>query len=548
MIKKKYEFLRAFPRLLASVCGLSIVFSTACFQTSQNTQQNTDDANEEIISQSDIEISAPDINLAEPLVISEKPEDVALAKKIDEIIEKSPLQNARWGVFVVSLKDGRVLVAKDARKLFNPASIQKTLTAIVTLDKLGADFRWRTHVFAQNQIASDGSLDGDLTIYGEGAPDFDEAYLSDLANQLQAKGVKRIKGNIVGDESYFKGDPLGEGWTWNDLQWYYAAEASALTFRENQAGVYTDGDGKLAASTDFIHLQNALKPPQEGKKEAFGLKRGLADNEVYVWGYGGKASGRLSVHNPALWTARTFKEFLEKRGIVVEGDAKSVDWKTENRPQVENMTELAFVESKTLAEIVQRMNKRSVNIYAELLLRTIGKKFGDTAPGDNANLQEIRGDDSAGTSVIKKFLNANKVATEELQIHDGSGLSRLDFITPEAFGRALIYAAQSNFAEVFKNSLPIAATDGTLGGRLGKVKGNILAKTGTITFVNSLAGYAKTENEVLAFAIICNNVTKKSLGSAVIDSIATSLIKRSDTISNENSNDNRTNKPDDNDE
>jgi D-alanyl-D-alanine carboxypeptidase/D-alanyl-D-alanine-endopeptidase (penicillin-binding protein 4) len=97
-------------------------------------------------------------------------------------------------------------------------------------------------------------------------------------------------------------------------------------------------------------------------------------------------------------------------------------------------------------------------------------------------------------------------------------------VTPEAYARALIYAAQSNFSDVFVNSLPIAATDGTLGGRLGKAKGKIMAKTGSITFVNSLAGYAQTpDNEVLSFAIISNNVTKKSDNSNVIDAIATSL-------------------------
>jgi D-alanyl-D-alanine carboxypeptidase/D-alanyl-D-alanine-endopeptidase (penicillin-binding protein 4) len=176
------------------------------------------------------------------------------------------------------------------------------------------------------------------------------------------------------------------------------------------------------------------------------------------------------------------------------------------------------------------MNKRSINLYAELLLRTLGKNFGDTALGDNRQLAEVRGDDLAGAEVIKKFLRENKVAAEELQIRDGSGLSRLDFVSPEAFVRALIYAAQSNFSEVFKDSLPIAATDGTLGGRLGKVKGKILAKTGTITFVNSLAGYAqKSDDEIYAFAIISNNVTRKSDGARIVDAIAASLIRNDET-------------------
>ncbi len=246
-----------------------------------------------------------------------------------------------------------------------------------------------------------------------------------------------------------------------------------------------------------------------------------------IWGNGDKASGRLAVHNPALWAAKTLKESLEKRGITVDGEAKSADWKTENRLDVENAIELASIESKTLAEIVQKMNKRSINVYAELLLRTIGKKFGDTAPDDNRQLQEVRGDAAAGASVIKKFLKENNVATDEIQIHDGSGLSRLDFVTPEAFGRALVFAAQSQFADVFKDSLPIAATDGTLGGRLGKAKGKILAKTGSITFVNSLAGYAQAaDGEIYAFAIISNNITRKGDSSRIIDAIATSLTEQ----------------------
>ena len=95
-------------------------------------------------------------------------------------------------------------------------------------------------------------------------------------------------------------------------------------------------------------------------------------------------------------------------------------------------------------------------------------------------------------------------------------------VTPEVFGRALIYAAQSKFADTFKNSLPIAGTDGTLRGRLGNVRGKVLAKTGSIMYVNSLAGYTKnSKNETFAFAIITNNGTRKNDNSSVIDAVAT---------------------------
>ncbi len=470
-------------------------------------------------------IPAPNINLAQPLQVSNRAEDVSQCAKINQLIDQSEYANSRWGVLVLSLRDGRITCAREARKLFNPASIQKTITSIVALDLLSADFRWKTSVFAQNQIGADGTLNGNLTIYGQGAPDFDTEALENLVSQLQARGLKHITGNIVGDDSYFKGDAIGDGWTWNELQWHYGAEASALSFKENVASVYMQ-DGKAIPSTDFLQVENRLKPIENGAPEGYGIKRGLEDDRVYIWGNGDKAYGKLSVHNPALWTAKVFKESLAKKGIIVDGEAQSADWKSENKLDSASASELAFVESKTMAEIVRRMNKNSVNLYGELILRTLGKKFGDTAPDDNKQLQPVRGDDSAGASVIKKWLREKNVAVDEIEVHDGSGLSRLDFITPEAFGRALVFAAQSKFAEVFENSLPVAGTDGTLGGRLGKVKGKILAKTGSITFVNSLTGYAQgVEGENLAFVIIGNNVTRKSDSSRIVDAVAASLVK-----------------------
>jgi len=231
------------------------------------------------------------------------------------------------------------------------------------------------------------------------------------------------------------------------------------------------------------------------------------------------------VHNPAGLAAKNLKEALEKKGIAVEGEIRSRDWKASDKFDTAKAQELASVQSRTLGEIVRRMNKHSVNIYAELILRTIGKRFGDTVPGEIQRPQNVRGDDTAGAAIIKQWLRQQNVATEEIEIADGSGLSRLDFVTPEAFGRAFIYAAQSPFAQVFTDSLPVAATDGTLGGRLAKVKGKVLAKTGSISFVNSLAGYADNAGgEVFAFAVITNNDTRKNGAVSVIDAVTTILV------------------------
>ncbi|HYP50962.1 MAG TPA: D-alanyl-D-alanine carboxypeptidase, partial [Pyrinomonadaceae bacterium] len=162
--------------------------------------------------------SAEKIPLPKAIEVSSAPKDVELAGRIDEIIEKSEFRNSRWGVFVTSLKDGRVLVARDAQKTFTPASTMKVVTTAIALDRLGADFRWRTSVMAEREIDANGNLNGDLILYGRGAPDFDEPDVQNLINQLKEKGLQRITGNIVGDASRFQAANLGAGWVWEEAQ------------------------------------------------------------------------------------------------------------------------------------------------------------------------------------------------------------------------------------------------------------------------------------------------------------------------------------------
>ncbi len=503
-------------KFLLIICGF--IFLSACFNSSQNENTQTNE-------QPAFEIPTPQIDLTKPLEISERPEDVALAKKIDEIIEKSEFSNARWGVFVVSLKDGRVLAARDARKLFTPASVQKILTSAVALDKLGADFRWKTSVYAPKEIAN-GTLDGDLILYGQGAPDLANEGIEQLVNQLQSKGLKRVKGRIIGDESYFTGDTLGEGWTWNDLQWYYGAEASALSINLNQISVaLQNGEARVSPEADFVVVKTKVQPNTSNQPDSLGVKREPGENKIYVWGEGKNLDVRVAVENPALWSAKILKDALIKKGIAVEGDARAADWKSENKTDVSNLTELASIESAPLAEVIRRMNKDSVNLYAELILRTLGKRFGADAPVDDPKMRAVRGDDAAGAAVIKKWLTEKGASFQETEtIKDGSGLSRLNFVTPETVGRALIAASQMPAAESFKNSLPVAGTDGTLRGRLTNARGKILGKTGSIAYVNTLAGYASRQDETLAFVILCNNETRKADSSVVIDAIALALL------------------------
>jgi len=451
----------------------------------------------------------------------------SLAKAIDNLINESDAGRARWGVFVMSLKDSRVLYSRDADKLFTPASNMKVYTTAVALDLLGADYRWRTSVYAAKQPASGGIIDGDLTLYGRGAPDLmsqsngDAPSLSHLAEQVYQTGVREVRGNIIGDNSYFRGELFGEGWQWNDIQWYFGAEPSALSIDENSVEVTIapakEGDKAsvvITPNSNPLHLTNTAKTGERNDTTSIGIIRDLSSNDVRIWGdfpVNGRAfAAFLSVHDPAAWAANLFRQALISRGVKVRGEARSRDFRVDTAGMLDpqNSFEIAHADSEALSKIVQRTNKESNNLFAELILRTIGKERGSLAPDPNPRKDRERGDDEAGVAVVRSWLESRGITTKGLAIRDGSGLSRLDLTTPETTGRLLAAIANTSSATIFHDSLPIAGRDGTLNSRLKPLTGRISAKTGTLTYTHSLSGYAKNPvNDTLIFSIMCNDAT-----------------------------------------
>ncbi|OLE54363.1 MAG: D-alanyl-D-alanine carboxypeptidase/D-alanyl-D-alanine-endopeptidase [Acidobacteria bacterium 13_1_20CM_3_53_8] len=472
---------------------------------------------------------------------------VELGHTIDHLIDESEFASARWGVYVMRLSDGRALYARNADRLITPASNMKLYTTGVALDLLGAGYRWRTSVYAGSQPDAKGTISGDLTLYGRGSPDL-ASYnsrntndsLGQLADELYKRGVRRVRGAIVGDESYFKGEPLGDGWLWNDVQWYFGAEVSALTVNNNEINITVTpaakaGDQavvKLNLPGGYFQVKNDTETIERSKLMTVGVTRGLSDNQVRVWGEfptgGHSITARLSVHQPALWAAEIFRDELKAHGIAVDGAARTVDARVPDEERIDagRAVEIASIESsRTLGEVVRATNKESINLNAELMLRTLGRERGAQAPDPNPRRNETRGDDEAGVAVVLQWLQQKGISTEGFTLHDGSGLSRLDLITPQATALLLAAMTKSPAADAYRDSLPVAGRDGTLESRLRKVApGSILAKTGTLSYDNSLSGYALTaDNEWLAFAIFCNDETQRTSSTHVIDDIAALL-------------------------
>src|SRR6266550_1916139 len=168
-----------------------------------------------------------------------------LQARISEILRRPQLASATIGIKVVSLETGKVLFEQNANKLLSPASNMKLYTVAAGLDRLSPDYHFVTSVYASAKPDASGNVPGDLTIYGRGDPSiaarFNGDYfkgIDDLASRIAAAGVKRVAGDLVGDESYFTGPRYGSGWEWEDLTWYYGAEVSALSANDNALDLF----------------------------------------------------------------------------------------------------------------------------------------------------------------------------------------------------------------------------------------------------------------------------------------------------------------------
>lgn len=430
---------------------------------------------------------------------------------------------AAWGIKVVSLDTGRTMFEHNAGKLLKPASNAKLYSGALALDRLGPDFRIRTSLYATARPNKAGTLSGPLIVYGRGDPCFAARFhdgdvakaFEPLAQALADAGVKKIKGDLIGDESFFRGPPFGSGWMWDDLQYYYGAEVSALTVQDNVVDLLVK-PGQRAGEPCRISATPALHPltfVNRTETVAPGGKRSIADpyrplgqNVVHLSGAlpidGTNHTDAVAVHDPARWFVMLFRETLARRGITVSGRLRTADWLNSQATPLDlsKLVELGAVESRPVAEIVTKMMKPSQNLYAQLLLLQVGARNQKPAAG-NATTEE------AGREEMNRFLAEAGVKKGDVFLEDGSGLSRGTLLTPNATVTLLRHMHGHRHADVFRDALPIAGVDGSLKNRLQQPPAahNVRAKTGYIRFVNTLSGYVTTAaGERLAFSIMLN--------------------------------------------
>src|SRR5215813_2856876 len=461
-----------------------------------------------------------------------------LQTRIAEILRKPELAPAMVAVKIVSLDTGRVLFEENAHKLMRPASNMKLYTVATALDRLSPDFRFNTSVYAFAKPDAAGVVRGGLTIYGRGDPSIAARFnngdylkgIDDLAARIAAAGVKRVEGDLVGDESYFTGPQYGSGWEWEDLTWYYGAEVSALTVNDNALDLFVKPGARIGAAASvttgpadpLLTIINRVTTGARAVKREISVYRGLGQNTIEVSGVipvdDRGYTGGVAITDPALLFVHLLRASLAKQGIMVTGRLRtervhSPRWVSANsegqhvrhstivplRPNVE----IASMQSPPLSVIAAQTLKPSQNLYTELILRTLGK-----TPENSPVLSNARTSEDQGLEVVKGFLKEAGLTPESLNLSDGSGLSRNDMVSADATVQLLTFMSKHKYAAIWRDALPIAGGDCTMRNRkkCTTAENNVRAKTGSLSSASSLSGYVTSAaSENLVFSIMVYN-------------------------------------------
>jgi D-alanyl-D-alanine carboxypeptidase/D-alanyl-D-alanine-endopeptidase (penicillin-binding protein 4) len=452
-----------------------------------------------------------------------------LGRYIDEYLKHPAYENAIWAALVVDLASGETVYQRHPRTSLLPASTAKLFTTAAALDRLGPGYTFQTDVYADGPLV-DGTIEGNVYIRGVGDPTIGGRFADDdvtapfraWAEELKQQGIRAIAGELVGDDDFFDETPFAPGWSWDDEPFDYAAEISALSFNDNTvwAIMTAEAPGRPARlrweplDTPYVRFENVsvVVPADSSKDEDIEKERAGNTFRVATALPAGRIdTTALAVANPTRYFVHVLRDVLSRQGIAVRGEAVDVD----DRPVKPDYTRPEFTRllrhvSPPLAAIVAEINKESQNLYAELVLRTLGVLF----PTDDTDIDA--GSTEMGLEAAMATYARAGVDTSRIQLVDGSGLSRMNLVSAQMTARLLSYMwhhPDRAVRDAFIASLPIAGVDGTLERRLrnGGAARNARAKTGTFTGTANLSGYvASGAGTPLLFVLMCNNHTRRT--------------------------------------
>lgn len=442
-----------------------------------------------------------------------------LQNAIQTLVNDPSLAHASLSVSVIDIESGQLLASHEAHRSLVPASSMKVVTTATALGILGADYRFKTELQFDGTI-NDGILNGNLYLKGygdptlgstqmEGAAPLDEVML-EFKNSIQKAGIRQITGSVVADASYFEIKSIVPSWQWNDIGNYYGAGPLGLNIHENLYYLRFQQTSRLGATPKVAEISPNI-PQLRIENELASAGRGTGDN-AYIYGapftYVRHVRGTIpigsrifsikgSMPDAPLFAAETLTQTLKNNGINIQHTA-TTQVRLDQQNVLKRPRQTIFTKrSPILQAIVKRTNMKSVNFYAETLLKTIGAK------------QKNKGTRVAGIEVVEEFWKNKGLDINGFFIEDGSGLSARNAVTSYQLAKIMQLAAKDvRIYEALFDSLPVGGVSGSLKRmfRGTAAVGKIRAKSGTLKRVRSFTGYATTSSgQQVAFSIIVNN-------------------------------------------
>ena len=484
-----------------------------------------------------------------------------LAERINTITTRSEFARARWGILVQSLTGSTplsspiTLYEQSAHQYFIPASSVKLLTTAAALDQLGPTFRTHTTIYAESaaELAlanaaepSQSTTPGPtvLRLVGQGDPSVTTETVMALAQQVRDRNIRHIDQLII-DDTYFQGSPINPTWEWEDVQSGYGAPVNSLILNQNEIVVhlYPQAVGQPLrlewrnpieqAGWQVVNRSTTI---DASAPEWIRVGRDLSRPILYIDGQLRVGSTRdvsaVSIPNPTQHFAEQLRQALRQTGVTVAAMVMAEDALAEKREDGNNIERIRFDENRPedssliiarhssplLPEWLQLANQNSNNLVAESLLRQLGAQ--SRAAQGQSTL-------SAGRTQLTSTLNALGIRADGYALNDGAGLSRRNLVSPVALVQTLQAMATHPLSAMYRDSLAIAATTGTLRYRFQNtpVAGRLYGKSGGLTGVAALSGYLYPPNyPTIVFSIIVNHSTQSGrINRQAIDEVVMQL-------------------------
>lgn len=422
-----------------------------------------------------------------------------------KLLSSSPAYSANVSIYVAD-ENGNFVYENNGNKGLSTASTQKIFTAAAALETLGKDFQYVTTVNFSGTL-SGGNLNGDLFITSTGDPTLGswryegykpENFKQKLIKSLKDKGISSISGDLIIDDLYFDFQTVPGGWPWNDLGNYYGAGVWGVNWRENQFDLQMANGDIKKSNIDLPNLKWVNEVKTGGSSDQSFIFTAPHSDVALI--NGTLPSKAITVSgatpNPPLTLGEEIKIWLKEAGIEFKGKITATSQQRIEGQKISFAPKnnlLMEYKSPTLDKIVFWFMRKSVNLYGETLVKTLGKE------------KKNEGSFDAGISYLKEFWKSKGINAAMINFADGSGLSPQNYVAARAEVQSLLWSQKQPWFKEFFEGFPTQAN-------------GMKMKSGTMKDTKSFAGYHTAKNgKKYVFAIIINNYQGGNISNALFE-------------------------------